>query len=85
MVTSALARDLLLQRRDRARAETRSVSATNRITGATLRRAGLLQEADLVGHLEEFVEGVKAEIDHLGDAVIDDQAVHQLHLADRCR
>ncbi len=42
---------------------------------------GFLQEADLVGHLEELVEGMEAEVDHLGDPVIDDQAVHQLHLA----
>ncbi len=25
---------------------------------------------------------MEAEIDHLGDAVVDDQAVHQLHLAE---
>ena len=40
-----------------------------------------LDEADLLAHLEEFVEHVKAEIDDLGFSIVDDQPVHQLHLA----
>ena len=66
---------------EKLRAEIRSTSATNRIGRRDPAAERLLEEADLVDHLEEFVEGVKAEIEHLGDAVIVDQAVHQLHLA----
>ena len=40
-----------------------------------------LDESDFLGHLEELVERVKTEIDHLGDPVIDDQAVHQRHFS----
>ena len=45
----------------------------------------LLDEADFLRHREELVEGVEAEVDHLGDAVIDDHAVHQRHFAEGIR
>ncbi len=44
---------------------------------------GLLHVADFLDHLEEFVVGMKAEVDHLADAVIDDQPLHQVDLAER--
>src|SRR5207237_3862521 len=43
---------------------------------------GFLDEACLLRHLEEVVEGVKAQIAHFAEPVIDDDAVHQLHLAE---
>ena len=81
MVTSAVAGIWLLQHRIAARRDAVGIGdeQDDRRDAAPRR---LLHEADFLGHLEELVEGVKAEIDHLGDAVIDDQAVHQRHLAE---
>ncbi len=75
-----LRRDLLVQHRIAARGDAVGIGHEQDHRRDAAAR-GFLQEADLVDHLEELVEGVKAEVDHLGDAVIDDQAVHQLHLA----
>jgi len=44
---------------------------------------GLLYEADFRTHLEEGVMGMEAEVDHLGEVVVMDQLVHQLHLPER--
>src|ERR1700722_15003743 len=43
---------------------------------------GLFHKSDFFRHLEEFVERMETEVDPLGDAVIDDHAVHQRHLAE---
>src|SRR6185312_3267388 len=42
----------------------------------------LFGKPDLFRNLEEFVESVEAEIDDLGNTVIDDQPIHQRHLAE---
>ena len=50
------------------------MSATNITIGATPRRAASFMKPISSVIVEEFVEGVIAEVDDLADAVIDDQA-----------
>ena len=81
MVTSADGGNLLLQHRVTARRSAVGIPDEQDDRGDVAPR-GFFHEADFLGHLEELVEGVETEIDHLGDAVIDDQPVHQRHLAE---
>ena len=73
-------RDLLLQHRKAACGDAVGIGHKHD-DRRDVAPGGFLQETDFLGHLEECVESVEAEIDHFGDAVVDDQPVHELHLA----